>query len=71
MSEKNNPMKKKSSQRGLPEGWTRATFILQEKQLKKIKDLAYWKRTTVKEIVNEALTLFLKNKKIKAQPDIE
>ena len=45
----------KSSQSGLPQGWTRATFIVKEETLEKIKDLAYTERKEIKIVVNEAL----------------
>lgn len=57
-----------SSKKGLPKGWTRATFIIREDFLKKIKNLAYWERVTVKNIIDEALELYMKNKKIPEGP---
>lgn len=58
----------KTSQQGLIEGWTRATFIIKQHHCEKLKALAYWDRKTVKEIVEEALHTYLKNKKVKAIP---
>jgi hypothetical protein len=55
----------KSSQQGLHDGWTRATFILRKDHLEKIKAFAYWKRKNIKEVMDEALGLYLKGKKIK------
>lgn len=55
----------KSSQEGLREGWTRATFIVREDLLEKIKDLAYWERKQLREILNEVLENYLKGKKVK------
>lgn len=52
----------KSSQEGLKENWTRATFIVREDLLEKLKDLAYTNRTTIKEEINLALAEFLKDK---------
>jgi hypothetical protein len=54
----------KSSQEGLPEGWTRASFIIREDILEKLKDYAYTDRKQIKEVVTEALETYLKNKKI-------
>jgi len=54
----------KTTQRGLHDGWTRATFILKKHHLKKIKELAYWERRTIKEIIDEALESYLKDKRI-------
>jgi hypothetical protein len=57
----------KTSYDGLREGWTRATFILREDYLEKIKSLAYWKRRNIKEVMDEALEEYLKGKKIKSR----
>lgn len=54
----------KSSKRGLRRGWTRATFILKDDYLEKLKTLAYWERKKVKEVLDEALRAYLKDKKI-------
>jgi hypothetical protein len=59
----------KTSQKGLNVGWTRATFIIKQDQCDKLKALAYWDRRTVKEIMEEALHIYLKNKRIKAMPE--
>jgi hypothetical protein len=61
----------KSTQRGLSTGWTRATFIVDQEINEKIKALAYWERLTVKEVVHEALTLYLAGKNVKAVPKRE
>lgn len=55
----------KTTQRGLHNGWTRATFILRERHLEKLKALAYWERKTIKEVMDEALGDYLKGKKIR------
>ena len=55
----------KTPQEGLPEGWTRATFILRKDHLNKLKALAYWKRKKIKEVIDEALASYLEGKKIK------
>ena len=54
----------KTTQRGLHDGWTRATFILRMNHLEKLKALAYWERKTIKKVVDEALGSYLKGKKI-------
>ena len=54
----------KSSQEGLPEQWTRATFIVREDLLKNLKDYAYTERKTIKEVVNEMIEDYLKDKDI-------
>lgn len=57
----------KTSYDGLREGWTRATFILREDYLEKIKSLAYWKRRNIKEVMDAVLEEYLKGKKIKSR----
>lgn len=59
----------KTSQLGLCAGWTRATFIIKQDHCQKLKALAYWDRRTVKELIDEALNSYLKNKKVKAMPE--
>ncbi len=63
----------KSSQEGTKENETRATFIVNEAQLEKIKAIAYWDRDAIKEVVNVAFGEFLeryekKNGTIKPLP---
>ncbi|MCM8764739.1 MAG: hypothetical protein NC830_05225, partial [Candidatus Omnitrophica bacterium] len=50
---------------GLREGWIRATFIVREEYLKKIKAISYWDRKDIKQVIDEALTAYLKNKKVR------
>jgi hypothetical protein len=57
----------KTSQQGLKDGWTRATFILRKDYLDKLKALAYWERKTIKEVTDEALRLYLKGKKTRTR----
>jgi len=45
----------KSSQEGCKANETRATFIVKEDALEKIKALAYWQRLKVKDVVQAAL----------------
>jgi hypothetical protein len=49
---------------GLRAGWTRATFIIREDQVEKLRDLAYWDRKDIKDVMAEALNAFLKGRKI-------
>lgn len=55
---------KKSSQKGLQKGWSRATFILKKEYIDKLKALSYWERTTIKEIIDDALSNYLKDKDV-------
>jgi len=45
----------KSSQEGTKEGETRATFIVKEELLEKLKAIAYWDRKLIKDVVASAL----------------
>jgi hypothetical protein len=54
----------KTTQQGLQDGWTRATFILRKHHLEEIKALAYWERRTIKEVIDEALGTYLKEKEV-------
>lgn len=45
----------KSSQEGTKEGETRATFIVKEELLEKLKAVAYWDRIKIKDVIASAL----------------
>ena len=45
----------KTSQEGTKENETRATFIVNEDLLEKLKAIAYWERSLIKEVVASAL----------------
>ena len=45
----------KTSQEGTKENETRATFIVNEELLEKLKAIAYWDRKLIKEVVDKAL----------------
>ena len=55
---------------GLKPGWTRASFIVKEDNLMKIKALAYWERKDIKQIMDEAISDYLEGKKVKPIPKI-
>jgi hypothetical protein len=44
-----------SARAGLQQGWTRATFIIREEYLAKLKDKAYWERKAIKDVLDEIL----------------
>jgi hypothetical protein len=54
----------KTSERGLQNDWTRATFILKKGYLEKLKAVAYWERKTIKGVIDEALGSYLEGKKL-------
>jgi uncharacterized protein YnzC (UPF0291/DUF896 family) len=58
-------VKANSLEKGLQDGWTRATFVLRKDYLKKLKAVSYWDRKKMKEVIDEALGAYLKWKKIK------
>ena len=52
-----------ASSKGLPKGWTRATFIVRQDLVRKVKRAAYWDRKQIKDVVTEALDAYLVDKK--------
>ena len=59
----------KSSQEGTKENETRATFIVNEELLEKLKAIAYWDRVLVKDVLNTALQEYVGKKKPKPRPE--
>jgi hypothetical protein len=58
-----------SSQEGTKENETRATFIINEELLDKVKALAYWDRILIKDIVNKVLEEEVNKRKPKPRPE--
>jgi uncharacterized protein YnzC (UPF0291/DUF896 family) len=54
-----------SLEKGLQDGWTRATFVLRKDYLTKLRAVSYWQRKKMKEVIDEALGSYLKGRKIK------
>jgi hypothetical protein len=54
-----------SLEKGLRDGWTRATFVLRKDHLNKLKAVSYWDRKKMKEVMDEALGSYLRGKRIK------
>lgn len=52
----------KTTQEGTYKGEIRATFIVNEGKLETLKALAYWERKKIKELLDEAITLYINNK---------
>jgi len=46
---------------GLPEGYTRATFIIKQEHVDRLKALAFVKKVSIKELVDQSMVKFLKN----------
>jgi hypothetical protein len=49
---------------GLPEGFTRATFIIKQDHIDRLKALSYVNKTPIKDLVDLAMTRFLKDKDV-------
>lgn len=56
-------IKEKSSEDGLQAEFTRATFIVRKDLLQKLKGYAFLKDETLKDVVNEMLEEYLKDKR--------
>ncbi len=59
---KSSKVKKEASVDRTNEGETRATFIIEEVLLNRLKAIAYWERKQIKAVLKEALDLFIKKK---------
>lgn len=57
-----------AAKRGLQEDLIRATFILRQDYLEKIKAYAYWERLQIKEVFDEMCEQFFKGKKVRSVP---
>ena len=51
-----------------PEKWIRTTVMIREINHGKVKSITYWEQKGIKEVVDEALKLYLKGKKVKPLP---
>lgn len=54
-----------TSQKGLPLGWIRATFIVRQRYLESLKDVAYWERESIKDVLDSILESYFKDKIIR------
>jgi hypothetical protein len=52
---------KETARAGLQPGWIRASFIVREEYLSRLKQNAYWDRKAIKDILDEILGTGLKN----------
>tara|TARA_B100000767_G_C19433848_1_gene397128 strand:+ start:173 stop:472 length:300 start_codon:yes stop_codon:yes gene_type:complete len=67
-SDKKKPeyLAKKSIEENLPSDpskplTTRATFIVNKQSLEELKDIAFWDRALIKEVLDDALSSYIKN----------
>ncbi len=59
-------VKTNSLEKGLQDGWTRATFVLRKDFRSKLKAVSYWERKKMNEVIDEALGSYLKGRRIKS-----
>ena len=52
-------MPKDTTEEGTLDGEKRATFIVKEDQLEKLKAVAYWERSKIKDVMSAALEKYL------------
>lgn len=57
-----------AAKRGLQEDLIRATFIIKQDHLEKIKALAYWERIQIKDVIEDMCEQFFENRKIRSIP---
>lgn len=61
---KHTTPKEKSSEAGLPDELTRATFIVKKELLEKLKGYAFYEGMSLKDTINECLEQYLDGKEI-------
>ncbi len=57
-----------AAKRGLQEDLIRATFIIKQEHLEKIKACAYWERIQIKDVIEDMCEQFFENRKIRSIP---
>jgi len=60
-----------AAKRGLQEDLIRATFIIKQEHLEKIKAFAYWERIQIKDVIENMCEQFFENKKVRSIPQKE
>ena len=65
---KDSSLQENSLTNGLPAGWTRTTLVIREDHLEKLKALAYWERTQIKDIIEELVENFVSARDIRPIP---
>jgi len=58
------PINKDTSRAGLPDGWTRFSFIVRDDYEEKVKALAFWSRQGIKETMDEIIRQYLSKKSV-------
>lgn len=57
-----------TSKLGVPPGWRKATVIIRDEYHEKLKDLSYWERIPIKDILDEVLRRFFSSRKTMPLP---
>jgi len=58
-----------AAKRGLQDDLIRATFILKQEYLEKIKAYAYWERLQIKDVFDDMCEQFFKDKRVRSIPE--
>lgn len=58
-----------SAKQGLSSELTRATFIINQDYLEKIKAYAYWERLQIKDVLDDMCKQFFSDKKVRSIPE--
>ena len=53
-----------ASEKTIQDRWIRATFIVREKYVEDLKNFAYWERETIKNILDNVLKSYFKDRSI-------
>lgn len=68
-STKQSKSRGSTTSKGLRPGWTRATFIVREETVQRLRAVAYWDRKELKRVVDEAFRGYLADRKVALIPE--
>jgi len=68
-SKRKKPKTKDSRKKGLKDGYIRASLVLKEEYLDNLKAYAWWERLSTRDVLEEALEQYFKNKEVKPIPE--
>ena len=52
-------MKEQQKDKDVDSGWTRTTVVVREEHLEKLKVLAWWERTTIKDLFDDMIQKYV------------
>jgi hypothetical protein len=61
-----HPAKGTSRTAGLPFGWTRTTLVIREDLLDALKSVAWWNRSTVKDVTEKLFEEYISSAEVKS-----